>query len=63
MKEVKDEELPLIEISKEFYDDTNYKSELIISNITIRLTKKFNLLNRVMFKIFFGLDIKNIRGR
>lgn len=37
-----------------------YKSEMIIHNITIRFEKRFNWLNRFMFKVFFGLIIRNI---
>ena len=61
MKEVKKEELPFIEIGNEFYTNANYKSELTFGNITIRFTKRFNLLNRIMFKVFFGLKITNIK--
>lgn len=38
-----------------------HKSELIVGNITIRFEKRFNWLNRLMFKMFFGLTIKNIK--
>lgn len=38
-----------------------YKSEMIIHNITIRFEKRFNWLNRLMFKVFFGITIKNIK--
>lgn len=61
MEETKNEELAFIEIGRDLYKNPNYKSELIIGNITIRFEKRFNWLNRKMFKLFFGLNITNIR--
>lgn len=51
----------LLEISNTLITNPVYKSEMIIGSITIRFEKRFNWLNRMMFKIFFGLTIKNIK--
>lgn len=53
-------ETPFIEFG-EIFDTPIYKSEIIVGNLTIRLTKRFNWLNRLMFKVFFGLKITNIK--
>lgn len=37
------------------------KSILEVGNITIYNSKKFNWLNRLMFKVFFGIKITNIK--
>ena len=37
------------------------KSKLLVGDMTIYNTKHFNWLNRIMFKIFFGVTIKNIK--
>lgn len=53
------ETTPFIEFGEVFKEPV-YKSELVIANMTIRLEKRFNWLNRLMFKLFFGITIKNI---
>ena len=52
---------PFIEISDMVIKNPAYKSEMIIGNLTIRFEKRFNWLNRWMFKRFFGLTIRNIK--
>lgn len=39
------------------------KSILKIGNIKIYNTKKFNWLQRKMFKIFFGIEINNLESK
>ena len=39
----------------------NSKSLLEIGNIKVYNIKKFNWLNRIMFKLVFGIKIKNIK--
>ena len=39
----------------------NYKSKIVVGNITIMLEKKFNWFNRLMFKLVFGIKIENIK--
>ncbi len=36
------------------------KSKMIIGNLTIFQTKKFNWFNKLMFKIAFGIEIEDI---
>ena len=36
------------------------KSKMIIGNLTIFQTKKFNWFNKLMFKIVFGIEIEDI---
>lgn len=43
------------------YREPEPKSKLLVGNMTIFNTKHFNWLNRIMFKIFFGITIKNIK--
>jgi hypothetical protein len=64
---MKAKEIPFLEIKlydkegKEIItEDTDFKSELVIGNIYIRFTKKFNWFQRFMLKIVFGLNIYNI---
>lgn len=38
-----------------------YKSEMVVGRIKIRFEQRFNWLNRLMFKIFFGIKITNIK--
>lgn len=45
---------------KETLKVEEYKSSMVIGNITINNVKKFNWLQKMMFKIFFGIDIKDI---
>ena len=54
------EELPLLEIAN-MESPIIYRSELIVGAITVRFTKKFNWFNRLMMKLVFGLDIKDIK--
>lgn len=51
---------PLIEIDYRKKEE-KYHSILIIGNIKIRNTKKFNWFKRVMFKLVFGIKIENIK--
>ncbi len=37
------------------------KSKIIIGNLTIFNTKKFNWINRLMFKLVFGIKVENIK--
>lgn len=37
------------------------KSRGIIGNITISFNKKFNWLQRKMWKVYFGLEITNLK--
>lgn len=39
----------------------NSKSILEIGNIKVYNIKKFNWINRIMFKLLFGIKIKNIK--
>lgn len=49
---------PFVEISHEINEELNYKSKLVIGNITVRFTKKFNWFNRLMIRLVFGLKIE-----
>ena len=49
---------PFLEISHEINEELNYKSKLVIGNITVRFTKKFNWFNRLMIRLVFGLKIE-----
>ena len=42
-------------------NNNDNKSILEIGNIKIYNTKKFNWLNRLMFRLFFGIKITNIK--
>ena len=64
---MKAKEIPFLEIK--LYDeegneiiteDVDFKSELVIGNIYIRFTQKFNWFQRFMLKLIFGLNIYNI---
>ena len=61
MKIEENETLPFLEMGAGLTKNPDYKSELKIMNLTIRLEKRFNWLNRLMFKLFFGIEITNIR--
>lgn len=37
------------------------KSKIILGNLEIHITKKFNWFNRLMLRLVFGLDIKNVK--
>ena len=54
------EELPLLEMAS-VKSPIIYRSELIVGAITVRFTKKFNWFNRLMMKLVFGLNIKNVK--
>lgn len=49
---------PFVEISHEINEELNYKSKLVVGNITVRFTKKFNWFNRLMIRLVFGLKIE-----
>lgn len=51
---------PLIKIDYRKKEE-KYHSILIIGNMKIRNTKKFNWFKRVMFKLVFGIKIENIK--
>ena len=53
---------PLIEIDYRKKEE-KYYSILIIGNMKIKNTKKFNWLQRKMFKIFFGIEINNLESK
>lgn len=53
--------IPFCEVNTNpFLENPIYKSELVIGNITVRFTKRFNLFHRIMLKLIFGLKIKKI---
>lgn len=55
------EEQELLRIDSRYVSNTEkYKSEMIIGNITINNIKHFNWLQKLMFKMFFGIKIKDI---
>lgn len=56
---MKENNVPFIEISNELNEKT-YKSSLILGNITINLTQKFNWFQRLMIKLIFGFKIERI---
>jgi len=58
-KIIYDEEEPLIEIEYKKKEE-KYYSILIIGNMKIRNTKKFNWFHRLMFKLAFGIKIERI---
>lgn len=47
--------------NKETINLTKYKSSFKIGNFTINNIKHFNWLQKLMFKIFFGIKIEDIR--
>ena len=47
--------------SKEVLEKPKYKSSMVIGNITINNIKHFNWLQKIMFRIFFGIKIENIK--
>lgn len=52
----------LIEIKpKELANERKYKSTMVIGNIIVNNIKHFNWLQKLMFKIFFGIKIEDIR--
>lgn len=52
----------LIEIKpKELANERKYKSTMVIGNFTINNIKHFNWLQKLMFKIFFGIKIEDIK--
>lgn len=55
------EEQELLRIDSKYVSNTEkYKSEMIIGNITINNIKHFNWLQKLMFKMLFGIKIKDI---
>ena len=57
------DEIPFLEIApsgRMFKPYEEFKSELVIGNVTVRFTKSFNWFNRLMLKLVFGLNIHNI---
>lgn len=38
-----------------------YKSEIKIGNMTVNIEKKFNWFNRLMMKLVFGWEVKNLK--
>lgn len=48
---------PVLEIRRAD-TESDYKSKLVVGNITVRLTKKFNWFNRLMIRLVFGLKIE-----
>ena len=54
------EDKPLLTINREYFEDYNAQSKLIVGNITIYLDKKFNWFNRLMLKLLFGLRLEKI---
>ena len=64
---MKVKEIPFIDIKLYENDgtlvlqpDDEFKSELVIGNIYIRFTKKFNWFQRLMLRLVFGLNIYKI---
>lgn len=54
-------EEPLIEIYlKEKLNTKNYRSKLIIGNMRINNTKHFNWVQKLMWKLFFRIQIIDI---
>lgn len=41
----------------------NYKSKLVVGNVTIFCTKKFNWFQRKMLNVFFGFDVSNLESK
>lgn len=48
---------PVLEI-RQADTESDYKSKLVVGNITVRITKKFNWFNRLMIRLVFGLRIE-----
>lgn len=40
--------------------EEDYKSKIIVGNITMFCLKKFNWFQRKMLKMFFGFEVENI---
>lgn len=43
------------------YNLSEIKSHMKIGNIIIHNTKHFNLFHRIMWKLFFGFNIENLK--
>lgn len=56
----KEQELIRIDY-KETLNLKKYKSKMIIGNITISNVNHFNWLQKLMFKIFFGIKVEDIK--
>ena len=41
----------------------DYKSKLVVGNVTMYCTKKFNWFQRKMLKIFFGFEASNLESK
>ncbi len=44
-----------------FIEHEKPKSKILVGNLTIMNTKHFNWLNKLMFKIFFGIKIEDYK--
>ena len=40
----------------------NYKSKLVVGNVTMFCTKKFNWFQRKMLNVFFGFYVSNLES-
>lgn len=53
--------------SNEFYIHPDfikdYKSKLVVGNVTMYCTKKFTWFQRKMLNIFFGFEAKNLESK
>ena len=38
----------------------NYKSKIILGNVTIMLEKKFNWFHRLMIRLIFGIKVEKV---
>ena len=59
-----EEELKVVEIKNStnpFLSQEEYKSKGTISNIEIYFNKRFNCIQRFMWKVCFGLEIENLK--
>ena len=50
---------PWIEVNHKALED--YKSEAVIGSVKIRFDKNFNFINRLMFRLVFGIKINKIK--
>ena len=48
-------------IHSDFIKD--YKSKLVVGNVTMYCTKKFTWFQRKMLNIFFGFEAKNLESK
>ena len=49
--------------SNVYLDDfaPDYKSKIVVGNITMFCLKKFNWLQRKMLNVFFGFEVSNLK--